>query len=300
LRLDSAAGSFIWQGLLWIWGLINWNTVATALATFLGVYLAAYVREKRAAKAEHFRILKKEAIEPILAKLTSYHLPILDLKVANIVYDSISVEEDAEDVTVRPVKGWQKVLAVVSVQRIVSSEKWTSMDLDRLLYEDAKKTHFRRFIQNWENFERKVSEYHAECLRIARTYEEAIRSQKGELVERDMSDSDGSVGVVETAWWVFRKQMGTFPNDFLTVSTEPPAGNRVVLKTGPDMLTLARGEKSQIDRLKGVINGLVYGDSETRAFKERAASLAKEGLELEKKAKDILYSGHLRGNCKYY
>lgn len=285
----------------WGFSLVRWDIVFTSLATLLAAYLATYFRDKRTAKADHFQSLKSEVLEPILTKLTKYHLPLLEFKVTAVICDSIPVEEQADDVTLRPIKDWQKVLRITPPGHIPEAWKDLSKHPDAILYADVKKTHFKQLISEWEAFQQKADEYNHRCLQLAIEHEDFIRQKKGSLPELTGSEQKPDfIDVTRLAWWILRKQIGTFPNDSLAVEKEMHGSDRTIIKTGPDQVTLARGLPSQIEPLVKTANELVYCESKIKPLIETANVLAKEGREIEIKIKGVLYTARLRGRCKYY
>lgn len=285
----------------WGFSLVRWDIVFTSFATLLAAYLATYFRDKRTAKANHFQSLKSEVLEPILTKLTKYHLPLLEFKVTAVICDSIPVEEQTDDVTLRPIKDWQKVLRITPPGHIPEAWKNLSKDPDAILYGDSKKTHFKQLISAWEAFQQKANDYYQACLRLAKEDEDFMRQNKGSLPELIGSEQKPNfVDATRFAWWLLRKQMGTFPNDSLAVEREIPGSDRTIIKTGPDQVTLARGLSAQIDPLVKAANELVYAKNKIEPLITVANTLAKEGREIETKIKDILYTARLRGHCKYY
>jgi hypothetical protein len=275
--------------------------VFTSLATLLAAYLATYFRDKRSAKFSHFERLRSDVLEPILSKLTKYHLALLELKVTTVIYDSVPVEEASRDVTLRPIKGWQNVLRITPPDRVSGTGKDAIKDPDAILYADAKKNHFKQLISAWEAFQQKADDYYQRCLRVAIEHQNSMRQKKGSLAELSGSEQKPNFFIDATrfAWWVLRKQMGTFPNDSLVVE-EIPGSGQAIIKTGPDQVTLAHGLSTQIDSLVKAANELVYAEDKIRPLITVANTLAKERREIETRIKDILYTARLRGHCKYY
>ncbi len=296
--------TLLFEALDWVkWGfnLVRWDIVFTSLATLLAAYLATYFRDKRTAKVNHFQSLKSEVLEPILTKLTKYHLPLLEFKVTAVIYDSIPVEEQADDVTLRPIKDWQKVLRITPPGHIPEAWKDLSKHPDVILYADAKKNHFKQLISAWEAFQQKANDYYQRCLRLAKEHEDSIRQKKGSLSElTGLEQKPDFIDLTMFAWWILRKQMGTFPNDSLTVEKEMHGSDRTIIKTGPDQVTLARGLSSQIEPLVKAANELVYCENKIKPLTVTANILVREGREIETKIKDILYTARLQGRCKYY
>ena len=294
----------LFETLDWVeWGfnLVRWDIVLTSFATLLAAYLATYFRDKRTAKSNHFQMLKSGVLEPILSKLAKYHLPLLELKVTTVIYDSVPVEEELHDVTRRPIKAWQNVLRITPPGRLSGAGQDAIKDPDVILYADAKNNHFKKLISAWEVFQQKADDYCQRCLRLAREYEGYMRENKGSLPE--LIGSEQKPNFVDSnrfAWWILRKQMETFPNDSLLVEKEIPGSDRTIIKTGPDQVTLARGLSAQIEPLVKAANELVYCENKIKPLIATANVLAKEGREIKMKIKDVLYAARLRGRCKYY
>jgi len=285
----------------WGFNLVRWDIFFTSLATLVAAYLATYFRDKRTAKFSHFEMLRRDVLEPILSKLTKYHLPLLELKVTTVIYDSVPVEEELHDVTRRPIKAWQNVLRITSPGRLSGTGKDAIKDPDVILYADAKTNHFKKLISAWEVFQQKADDYYQRCLRVAIEHQNSMRQKKGSLAELSGSEQKPNFFIDATrfAWWVLRKQMGTVPNDSLTVE-ETPGSGQAIIKTGPDQVTLAHGLSTQIDSLVKAANELVYAQDKIKPLVTLANTLANEGREIETKIKDILYTARLRGRCKYY
>jgi hypothetical protein len=231
----------------------RWDTIVTALATllgaFLGAYLATYFTEKRAAKAEHFRALKKGVIEPILAKLTSYHLPLLELKHPNIIPQTVPVDEETKDVTSPQIKSWRKELGIPSPN--------PDTGVDQVLYGDAKENHLKNFIRRWENYEQKVAGYHLRCMRLAKEFVNSIRCEVENFPEEPIPPLGRSfIDAVSIGSWILRRQMGIFPNDFLARESEQSTPNILWIKDGYLGRQLAGADNTQIETLLKLINKL--------------------------------------------
>lgn len=287
---------FLWNTFDWIqWAIlaVNWQIFATTVATFLAVWFAAYLREKRAAKTEHFRTLKEAVINSIVIKLTRYHLPLLQSHQPTIVSQSVPVEEETKNVTSPRIKGYQNKLTISALGSLIS--------VDAILYRDAKRNHLKKFISKWEGFEEKVSSHHREWLEIAQQYESLINEEKKGLPDNPRTDPQkGFVDTTGLASWVVTRQMGVFTNDFLATETEQNTPGRLWIRAAYDGKQLAGGDKEHMEQLLQAVNGLVFNDIKAKSLLKVSAALVKEGNQLLSEAKDILYAARLRGACKYY
>lgn len=288
--------AFFWDAVDWIrWVIlaVNWQIFATTVATFLAVWFAAYLREKKAAKADHFRALKQAVIESIVTKITSYHLPLLQIQQPNIVSQSVPVEEETKNVTSPQVKGYQNKLGISALGSLIT--------IDPLLYRDAKRKHFKKFISKWERYEEKVRAHHHECLELAKEYDSLIQKEKKGLSGDPRTDPQkGFIDTTGLAGWVFTRQMGVFTNDFLATEADPQTPGRLGIRTAYGGKQLAGGDKEHMEQVLRVVEGLVFNDTKTRHLLMISEALAKEGKQLVSEAKDILYTARLKGRCKYY
>lgn len=293
--MDLSLSTFFWDSfdrVQWALTIIRWDIVFTTLATFLAVWFAAHLREKRTAKADHFRVLRKEVIDPILTKLTSYHLPLLQLNRPIIIAREIPVEEESAVVISPPIQTNRRELAISSIGSLIT--------MDQILYADAKRNHFKKFVRKWEKYEEKVSSFHGKCLEVTAEYETMVRNLSRHQEDPRTVRDEGFVNATGIAAWIFNKQMGIFSYKYLDKGEEQHKPNRMWIRDPGSGHNLAVGDREHIEGLLDLINKLVPDKSKTTELLGTSATLAKEGRQLASEAKDILHRAGLKGGCKYY
>lgn len=271
---------------------LPWEIITTAVATLAATYIAAYLREKRTARAGHLRVLQNEVINPILTKLTRYYLPLLQLQQAIIIVRENPVEEESPDITSPPAKTSRKELGVSQLGSLIAT--------DQILYADAKRNHFKKFVKQWEEYEEKVVSFHDKCLEITAQYETTVRDlARPEEDSRAVPDA-GFVNSTGIAAWIFNKQMGIFSYNYLDKGVDQYRPDHMWIKDPGSGQNLAVGDRKRMENLLDLINKLAL--DKTKAIEQRSSSLelAERGKQLASEAKEILYSARLKGRCKYH
>lgn len=164
--------------------------IVSIAAAFIAARYTEKYRDQSENKAEHFRQIKVNVLNPMLRQTDQYYLPILEFKKENLKWSRRDTKRFAVGLNEEPIT-YEVVASIVPTNTSSSGalQEDEQACIENELYEDCRKNHFKTLFEEWENLTSKVNEFNRESLELANMITDSIAKTLGLPVVNDWEHS---------------------------------------------------------------------------------------------------------------
>lgn len=271
--------------------------MVSVAAAFIAARYTEKYRDQSESKAEHYKQIKANVLNPMLRQTDQYYLPIIEFKKENLQWTRADTKRFAVGLNDEPVT-YKVVASIVPIGAsslgIVQEDEQAQIENE--LYEDCKANHFKAQFEEWEKLTLKVKGFNQESLDLANMITESIAKTLGLQVVNEWANSREYVspycGVA-----IFNRMAGT--GNQLTIGVQPTGyGSYLLVSFGNVMIQLVPSADTQ--RVRSVIDEEINERREKfLQLKTQAESIDKEFVPFRAKLKTLAEKQELSVKCDY-
>jgi hypothetical protein len=268
--------------------------IISLIAAFIAARYTEKYRDQTENRAEHYRQIKVNVLNPMLELTDQHYLPILEFKKANLKVDRKDTKKFAVGLNEEPTT-YEVVASIVSESTsnsdLLQEDKQTQIENE--LFEDCRKNHFKALFEEWENLTLKVNDFNQESLELANMISESIAKTLGLPIVKEW-DRSGQYVTSYCGVAIFNRMAGTGIYQ-LTIGQDARqhwvSFGQIAVRV--DLTT-------DIQKVKNVIDEEIKARREKfLQLKKKAESIDKEFVPFRAHLKTLMDKQKLSGKCDY-
>ncbi len=278
---------------------IGWLVFISASA-LLAPFIAQRIRRSTEKRDEHLAELKNNLLNPMLAHLNDYILPILERRRGNVGIDRKFVRRQSAGLLEDPTVYVETICVRDASEPPIDPIMYPAQDATDIapwmgaLYDDAARHHFQNLCNAWEQLLKVVERYHQSCI----TYVEALRSEVLQVASLPELDIGGKqphwVAAANFAVVLFYRQLDLYTAPLARV----PEGN-IERLTYKGAQTLVQGPSAEVTKYIAKADALIARSDMIDALRGEACQIGTRALRVKSELEELLLIRRLRGRCQY-
>ncbi len=268
------------------------------MAAFIAARYTEKYRDQSENKAEHYRQIKTNVLNPMLELTDKYYLPIVEFKKENLSWTRKTTKKFAAGLSEEPII-YEVVASIIprniSDSSISPEEEQTHIVNE--LYEDCQKNHFKMLFEEWENLTSKTGQFNRESLELANAITESIAKTLGLPIVNNWNFS-GQYVTPYCGVGIWNRMAGTGMYQLSTGVQATGSGQYLTVTFGNTIIQL--DPSTDVQKVRSVIDDEIKQRREKfLQLKTNAESIDKKFVTFRANLEILIEKQKLSGKCDY-
>jgi hypothetical protein len=271
------------------------SAIVAIVAAFVAARYTEKYRDLNEKIVEHYRQIKINVLNPMLELTDQHYLPILEFKKANLRWDRRDTRKFAVGLNEEPTT-YEVVASIVPASTSNSDllQGDNQAQIEKELYEDCRKNHFKTLFEEWENLTLKVDDFNRESLVLANMITGSIAKTLGLPIVKEW-DRSGQYVTPYCGVAIFNRMAGTGMNQLTTGQDN----RHQWVSFGQIIVQIDL--TSDIQKVKNIIDEEIKARREKfLQLKTNAESIDKQFVPFRANLKTMTEKQKLTGKCDYF